>query len=555
MAGPSLGEKVKATFIAVITTPFTVMTRTFFSLLENFFELIAGRIDRDMQVGSLPAEGWMLRDIEKVGALKTFWREGKNTGTFVRPIFTGIMTLMYISQSLALLMEVVRPDAQREAYRDWLPRYPYFRDIMPAKFRGDLGEKDMKTLAGWWGFSGNWYDLTEKAMKPIPGPGDLREASFRGLIGPEDAEARLRKHGFYPSEAELIRKSWTRYPEYQFLRDLSLRGIFTDAETTRALRAAGYTDGDAKKLQELFFYIPAAPDLIRMAVREAFTPEIAERFGQYEDFPPDFAKWAAKQGISAFWAKAFWAAHWDLPSVSAGYEMLHRDVIKMSDLEMLLRAQDVMPFWRDKLIKISYKPYTRVDVRRMHKIGVLDDAGVKRGYLDLGYDDEKATEMTKFTIAYNTETDRELTKTDILDGFKRKLITETEALDMLTTLGYDKEEAAFYIQREKQKLAEIKKKAVISAVKTRFERGLIDEAEATQRLLAENVTQSEIDELLDLWVRTRGELVYTPPVGKLETFFYEGIISADTFSEEMVKKGCAQKHIDWYIESIEKRGK
>ena len=52
--------------------------------------------------------------------------------------------------------------------------------------------------------------------------------------------------------------------------------------------------------------------------------------------------------------------------------MLHRGVIDTAELDMLLRAQDVMPFWRDRLTAIAYRPLTRVDVRRMYKQGVLN---------------------------------------------------------------------------------------------------------------------------------------------------------------------------------------
>ncbi|GAH93918.1 unnamed protein product, partial [marine sediment metagenome] len=44
--------------------------------------------------------------------------------------------------------------------------------------------------------------------------------------------------------------------------------------------------------------------------------------------------------------------HWSLPSPSQGFEMLHRGVIDEAELNMLLRALDIMPFWREKLTKV-----------------------------------------------------------------------------------------------------------------------------------------------------------------------------------------------------------
>jgi len=139
-------------------------------------------------------------------------------------------------------------------------------------------------------------------------------------------------------------------------------------------------------------------DLITMSVREVFSPDIAQKFGQFEDFPADFATYAKQQGVSDEWAKRYWAAHWVLPSITMAFDMLHRGVIDQATINQLLRAQDIMPFWRDKITAISYNPYTRVDVRRMHKAGVLSEDEVLTAYKDLGYDDVKALKMTDFTL-------------------------------------------------------------------------------------------------------------------------------------------------------------
>ncbi|GAH81965.1 unnamed protein product, partial [marine sediment metagenome] len=120
-----------------------------------------------------------------------------------------------------------------------------------------------------------------------------------------------------------------------------------------------------------------------MAVREAFTPAIAKKFGQYEDFPPDFEKYAGMKGLSKEWAERYWAAHWSLPSPSQGYDMLHRGIIDNKELFMLMKALDIMPFWRDKLMQMSYHLLTRVDIRRMYKAGVLTEAEVYESYLQV----------------------------------------------------------------------------------------------------------------------------------------------------------------------------
>jgi hypothetical protein len=190
-----------------------------------------------------------------------------------------------------------------------------------------------------------------------------------------------------------------------------------------------------------------------MAVREAFTPDIAQKFGQYEDFPKEMAVWAKQQGLAEEWAQRYWAAHWELPSAEMGFEMLHRGVISEDELKMLLRALDVMPFWREKLIKLSYAPYTRVDVRRMYQLGVLSKDDVMRTYRDLGYDEEHARNLTEFTVRYyasETEDElediRKLTREVYTQAYQRGIITRNEALVRIVDLGYAKDDAELLLK-------------------------------------------------------------------------------------------------------------
>ena len=86
-----------------------------------------------------------------------------------------------------------------------------------------------------------------------------------------------------------------------------------------------------------------------------------------------------KAGLPEEQARNYWAAHWELPSAQMGYAMFQRRIIDHETLVMLLKSLDIMPFWRDKLIEMSYNPLTRVDVRRMYGLGVLSEEEVYNG--------------------------------------------------------------------------------------------------------------------------------------------------------------------------------
>ena len=207
------------------------------------------------------------------------------------------------------------------------------------------------------------------------------------------------------------------------------------------LKDQGWTDDRLLVLRELGKVIPGVQDLVRMAVREAFSPEIAERFGQYEDKPAAVYPWALKLGLLPEWVDRYWAAHWDLPSPMQGFEMLHRGIIGEDDLKLLLRALDVMPFWRDKLIEMSWNVPTRVDIRRFFDMGVIDEGRLRELYTAYGYhgvDLDNYVEWTiKQTKGTKTTAEKELTKAEIIKGVKKEVLSWDEGVELIMDLDYD----------------------------------------------------------------------------------------------------------------------
>ncbi|MDP1908856.1 MAG: hypothetical protein Q8K85_11195, partial [Hyphomicrobium sp.] len=275
------------------------------------------------------------------------------------------------------------------------------------------------------------------------------------------------------------------------------------------LARQGYTNDDIITMLDLGDLIPGPSDLVRMGVREVFTPEIAERFGQFQDFPPAFGDWMAKQGYTKEWARNYWGAHWDLPSAMQGFEMFHRDVISEGDLTLLLRALDVMPYWRDKLQEIAYNPITRVDVRRMYQAGVIGPEKVEETYRYQGYTPEDARLLREWVVKEFPRKDdagnlkaREDIVSVTRQAYARRLISRGTTVDRLRDADYTAEEAElqvdiwdfdFYLDPSLRSDVDPKQLG-ISVIERAYER----------RMVGFNAS-----------VRELGELGYTPEDAKL----------------------------------------
>jgi hypothetical protein len=221
-----------------------------------------------------------------------------------------------------------------------------------------------------------------------------------------------------------------------------------------------------------------------------------------------------------------------------------------------------MPFWRDKLIKMAYAPYTRVDIRRMYKLGILDEKGVKQTYLDLGYDDEHATNLTKFTIAYyaSPTTDeedlvdeenaknRDLTLADICNGYNRAMLTREEATTALAALGYNPTQIDFYLDYEDYKRDKDLKNAYTSNYHDLYVTGILDDADVKSALTTLGLGGAEVDQLLKLWYIERIRRAERPSRTDLNRFLRKEIITEERWQVEMAKLGYSDEYIGWYLQ-------
>ena len=297
--------------------------------------------------------------------------------------------------------------------------------------------------------------------------------------------------------------------------------------------------------------IPPVADIITMAVREAFTPSIAARFGQYEDFPRDFARYAAQQGLGEDWARRYWAAHWGLPSPQQGFEMLHRGVISTDDLDMLMKAQDIMPFWRDKMTAIAYRTLTRVDVRRMYDLGVLDRSGVLESYKDAGYSDKNAERMTDFTVAYVQKQQTHSAQDDIIKAFSERMIDRAETYSLLMQIGLKPSLANYLLDDIEFKRDWDRIDAQISGIRNLYKKSQYDQDTAHAELAKLDLPADTITILMDQWwYEKKG--IETKTWSKAETikFMKSGAITKERGEREFYAMGYDQEHVEVYMGAI-----
>lgn len=331
------------------------------------------------------------------------------------------------------------------------------------------------------------------------------------------------------------------------------RKIIDEGKVDDTLLREGYDEEEIKAIKEALQFYPSPTDFIRFATRDVFREDIVEKYGydsEWDKIESGIKEYVEKAGIDLEVLKWYWRAHWVLPSPQMAFEMLHRGIITQDDIRELLRISDYAPNWIEKLIAISYSPITRVDLRRLYQIGVINEERLFKGYKELGYSDEDAKLMVEWTKIEYTQKDKDLTKTEILRNYRIGQCTREEAKDMLKDLGYDESEAEWILLYEDYKLYVEDIEAEAETIVYELSEGNITYEEAISKLGELNMPERVKLRYLNKAKREVRKTTKRPSTDDLKRWFKLGIIDEKVFKDEMSKNKWNTKYINNFIKEV-----
>lgn len=398
-----------------------------------------------------------------------------------------------------------------------------------------------------------------RAIRPaLSSTRDLADARLQGWIGDQSYLSDMASMGFSDDRAEWLLWIAHRWPAVAQVFELLNREEIEPTQAVQFLRRQGFNEPTANTLLSLRMEIPNIQDLIRFAVREAYTPSAIQELGLHQEFPEEIMPDAAKRGLSRKYALDYWAAHWQLPSVSQVFEMLHRrvkdaqgNVFDQAAMARFLKYADYALPWRQMLIDISYNPYTRRELPRLFKLGVIDQEGMLSAYMDIGLSPERAQVLVDASIREAREASRDLTRADIEAGYKRRLISPEAAASALGGLGYAEDEVAYILARDDYDKAQAKVSSRKTTIKRRYISGTIDHELAIRQLSEAGVEAEEIPELIVDWTEEREAKVERPTVDQLSLMYRRRLIRGPDLVAELAGHGYNDRYIQLMMANIE----
>ncbi len=320
------------------------------------------------------------------------------------------------------------------------------------------------------------------------------------------------------------------------------------------LTMRGWTDQRIEDMIEAHIPRPSVQDEILFAVRDIYDPDPVSRFGLGAEFPDAFREFAEKLGIPEEDQRRYWPAHWNLPSLSFGIEMLHRlrpgrsqNTFTQADLNQLIKALDFSPYWRPRLAEIGEAIFTRVDLRRMLQAGVIDRDEVYESYLDLGYAPWRAEALTEFAAKTGGSTEKDLTRSAITEGYKRGLMSRDEAKSELMFIGYDEVESEFWVAMRDWEIQKSESDELEKVFQTLYVSGEMSLPELYVELGGIGVPATRQETLIRLWEIKKKAKVKTTSKSELDEWYKADLIKVDELTQGLRKLGWDARRSELFV--------
>ena len=389
-----------------------------------------------------------------------------------------------------------------EQLKETIRSYGLLSPIVSVFFMGWTGLQFFKlTLTATTGDlrKNRWSEYTPESLTPETLA--VLFHRFPDRIG--EIVEKLSENGLNESDRGLLFRAAERVSDIDEIRILQWRGLISADNALKDIMRLGFPRDRAEIIQKAFEFIPGPQDLFTLVSKEAFEDELARSKGLDSEFPTDQQEFLTKQGISLEWQQRYWRAHWSAPSIQQGYEMLWRNKIEPTDLDDLFKILEMPDFWRKALTEISFRPYTRVDLRRLRAAGLIETKDVMRNYLDQGYDEEKAGKLTEFAELQAVEGEKNLTRAQILRGYRDGDLIENEAIELLRRLRYSDATIAFMLRTSDSEEARDLRDDEIDHIGQQYRKNLITEDQARTSLGALQVPTRQRDKLIVKWTPKR----------------------------------------------------
>jgi len=395
-------------------------------------------------------------------------------------------------------------------------------------------------------------EAKELCPKRVPTPADAVAAYRANTATFAQAMCWIKANGFAPAEYERVLGASRAMPNVNELIGMKRRGIITEGRFVQQAREAGWVIGDdVEHLLALSEQIPGPSDITRMMVRDAADDVNIDWTKSDASFVQKFTgplkKWAEWQAIPTEAMKFQWRSHWEIPSATQLFTMMHR-IGRNADgspvpgfrdrVKRALEQNDLMPDWVDDVLDINFRLPRRADLRRVFRVGIFSEADLLGEFVKQGLESKTAEGLVKFEVR---EKKRAFANNPLVAKYARGEINADELFDELGELGADPDGLRTALKRGKLLMRMRRRNRCLEAIRHRVLIGEIDRNESEQLAMQQTADADQSLELAETWQCERDARSKSTTAAELCKWYKDFVIDAAQFMRQLRAIGFSRE--------------
>lgn len=382
-------------------------------------------------------------------------------------------------------------------------------------------------------------DITQavNSLDPVVAlsPEQLAIAAVRKIIDPGNAESEAAKSGIGGGRFTELTELAQQPPGLSLIlaayqRSQAATGGATDApvDIDAALADQGINELYWPMIKALSVTIPTAAEVLNAWLE-----------GQIEE--SEAVARITATGLDPTWIQTAYNANGQAPTPVEALELWNRGIIAEDgtgpDATSYEQAFLEGP-WRNKWLDSFkalrfYIPPPRT-VQAMLREGTIDVAQATTWLNASGVYGDTLAAFLKSTSHAASTTQRELSRTDVVDLYEGQLISSDQAISDLTALKYTADDARLIIALADQKQATAATKSAVTRLKNLFLAGTNSAAASKAALAALGIPDAQIANLIAVWGLEQAATVRTLTEAQIVAAWYYELFAADAPTNQQI---------------------
>lgn len=407
-----------------------------------------------------------------------------------------------------------------------------------------------------------------KVYQPLT-PADLADMLIRGIVTKDFAHTEAAKYGIRPADFDRLSLDHGEPPPLMALLELNRRGFvkwsggpIPDVNVVNGIKEGRIRDEWIPVLKDLHYTPPSAAEAVNAAVRNQVPYDTAVVMAYYAGYGLNGFTVADTANLEPT-KRAFKIAYDTAgrpPAPTQLAELVWRGIIPIhgrgpteTTFEQGIYEGDLKDKWEKPLEGFLTKYPALYEIRVLLEHGAISVEQAKTYLLKSGYLPDVATALAQDATSQAIITDRILTEANLKALYENGTITESQALSMLTNIGYGHTAAEFIVASWNLDVSWKAYTSSVTKVGTYYIAHKITAAQAEENLRRLGVPETQIAPTIKDWTVSLTSNVKLLTESQITDSWEYGIMSETEALTELEAIGYTP-YDAWVVLSVKNKG-